>query len=121
MPQLTPTQVTLQRKVLKDITLPDGTLIPTGTLIGAASYPIHLDDALFPDANTFDPFRFARMREREGESTKHQFVSTSPEYIPFGHGQHAWCVLALPSPWFLGLSSRGAHNARALPVTLSVS
>ena len=51
---------------------------------------MHYDEALYEDAETFDPWRFARMRESEGESTKHQFVNTSVDYIPFGHGKHAW-------------------------------
>ena len=80
--------------------LNDGTLIPAGTLIAANSYQMHHDDAYYPNADEFDPFRFSRMREIEGEGTKHQFVNTSLEYIPFGHGKHAWCV-SLP-----GLSSR---------------
>ena len=53
---------------------------------------MHYDEALYEDAETFDPWRFARMRESEGESTKHQFVNTSVHYIPFGHGRHAWYV-----------------------------
>ena len=32
----------------------------------------------------------ARMREIEGEGTKHQFVNTSNNYVPFGVGRHAW-------------------------------
>ncbi|RPD64699.1 cytochrome P450 [Lentinus tigrinus ALCF2SS1-7] len=77
------------RKTLTDITLNDGTFIPKDTLIVAASYPTHYDDAIYENAETFDPFRFSRMREGDGEGTKHQFVNTSIEYIPFGHGKHA--------------------------------
>ena len=54
---------------------------------------MHYDDAHFPNADVFDPFRFFRMREdaRDGEgAARHQFASTSSEYIPFGHGQLAW-------------------------------
>ena len=82
--------VSVGRKALKDLTLSDGTFIPKNTMLAAASYPMHYDEALYADAETFDPWRFARMRENEGESTKHQFVSTSVDYIPFGHGKHAW-------------------------------
>ena len=82
--------VSVQRKALKDITLADGTFIPKGTLLSAASYPTHRDDTHYAGAEEFDPFRFARMREVEGEGTKHQFVNTSTDYIPFGHGRHAW-------------------------------
>ncbi|KAI1787002.1 cytochrome P450 [Ganoderma leucocontextum] len=79
----------MSRKAMKDVVLNDGTRIPKGTLVSAAAYPQHHDAALFENADTFDPFRFARMRSVQGESLKHQFSSTSPEYIPFGHGQHA--------------------------------
>ena len=82
--------VSVQRKALKDITLVDGTFIPKGTMVCAASYPIHHDEAHYADAEEFDPFRFSRMREKEGEGVKHQFVNTSVDYIPFGHGRHAW-------------------------------
>ena len=78
------------RKALKDVTLSDGTVLPAGTLVVANSYPMHHDDAHYPGAAAFDPFRFARMREIEGEGTKHQFVNTSNNYVPFGVGRHAW-------------------------------
>ena len=54
---------------------------------------MHDDDNNYEHADKFDPFRFARMREIPGETLKHQFVTTSPEYIPFGHGKLAWYVL----------------------------
>ena len=84
------------RIAMKDVTLADGTRIPQGTMVSAAAHPTHHDDTLFPDAGTFDAFRFARMRATPGEGqsagVKHQFTSTSPEFLPFGHGHHAWCV-----------------------------
>ena len=83
---------TLTRRAMKDITLSDGTRIPEGTLLQAATYPQHHDDAYFEDANTFDPFRFARKRGAAGEGVKHQASTTAPEYLPFGHGKVAWCV-----------------------------
>ena len=80
----------MARKAMKDVTLSDGTFIPKGTLVVAAAYPMHHDDSNYVDASVFDPFRFARMCEEEGQGTKHQFVHTSTKYIPFGHGKHAW-------------------------------
>ena len=88
------------RKALKDVTLSDGTVLPAGTLVVANSYPMHHDDAHYPGAAAFDPFRFARIREGDGEGTKHQFVATSNSYVPFGVGRHAWCVSVLSSPLF---------------------
>ncbi|KAI0640730.1 cytochrome P450 [Trametes meyenii] len=81
--------VSLTRIAMKDVTLADGTLIPRGTLVSAASYPTHHDESLYADPELFDPFRFARMREEEGGATRHQFVNTSVDYMPFGHGKHA--------------------------------
>ncbi|KAM5541334.1 hypothetical protein V8D89_004888 [Ganoderma adspersum] len=83
------TFTTLTRRAMKDITLSDGIRIPEGTLLQAATYPQHHDDAYFEDANTFDPFRFARKRGAAGEGVKHQASTTAPEYLPFGHGKVA--------------------------------
>ena len=85
--------VSVTRITLKDMTLSNGTFIPKNTLIAAAAHPTHHDEALYPNAEVFDPFRFFRMREQAGESMKHQFVNTSLEYIAFGHGKHAWYAI----------------------------
>ncbi|KAF9453730.1 cytochrome P450 [Macrolepiota fuliginosa MF-IS2] len=79
------------RKTLKNWTLSDGTLIPTGVLIGVASDAMNKDEASFPDALTFKPFRFAEMRNGDGglDSVKHQMVSLDIDHIVFGHGRHA--------------------------------
>ncbi|KAI5118158.1 hypothetical protein M0805_005780 [Coniferiporia weirii] len=82
--------LSMQRKVLTDYTLSDGTFLPAGTLVSCNALAPHYDDANYSNARDFDGFRFANMRdEREGEGTKHQMVSTSSEYLPFGHGRHA--------------------------------
>ncbi|KAK7699851.1 hypothetical protein SLS64_011281 [Diaporthe eres] len=41
------------------------------------------------DSDQFDGHRFLRMRQRPGEENRWQFVSTSPEFLSFGHGLHA--------------------------------
>ncbi|KAI0654469.1 cytochrome P450 [Cubamyces menziesii] len=79
----------VMRKAQKDVMLSNGVTIPRGTLVAAAAESTHHDDILYKNAEVFDPFRFARQREAEGESTKHQFANTSVEYVPFGHGKHA--------------------------------
>ena len=78
---------------MKDVTFSNGMVIPKGAFVIAASHATHHDDALYANAASFDPFRFSRMREVEGEGMKYQLVNTSPEYVSFGHGRHAWCVL----------------------------
>ena len=81
---------------MKDVTFSDGTYIPEGTIVAAVATSTHRDIENYENADVFDPFRFSRMREREGEITKHHYVSTSPTNIGFGHGKHAWCVLLEP-------------------------
>ncbi|KAF8549780.1 cytochrome P450 [Imleria badia] len=81
--------VGLQRKALKDFTFSDGTFVPKGTMIAAASRSVHRDEAVYERALAFDPFRFAHLREEEDKGVKHQYISTTPEYLPFGHGRHA--------------------------------
>lgn len=83
--------VSLTRKALEDFTFSDGTFIPKGTIITTPTRSIHFDEALYPNAHAFEPFRFADMRQEEGEEVKHHLVSTTPQYLAFGHGRHGWC------------------------------
>ena len=83
---------TMSRKAVKNVTLRDGTRIPEGTLVAGNAYGLHHDSGFLENADEFDAFRYERMRHAEDQGSKHQFTSTSPEYIPFGHGHHAWCV-----------------------------
>lgn len=80
----------MMRKTVKDVTMMDGTFIPKGTMVVTASDPAHFDENNYANASTFDPFRFSRMREGEGQATKHQFVNTAVDFLVFGHGKHAW-------------------------------
>ncbi|KAJ3785534.1 cytochrome P450 [Lentinula aff. detonsa] len=77
------------RKVLKDFTFSDGTTVPAGVTIGVAAYMHHHDEAQYDNPYTFDAFRFYNMRNREGESIKHQTISPALDYITFGNGRHA--------------------------------
>lgn len=86
--------VVMGRYVFKPFTFSNGITIPKGSVIECASGAIHYDDEYHADAGVFDPFRWSKMRENEGEKTKHQMVSTEFEYLPFGHGRHAWYVHA---------------------------
>ncbi|EJC98410.1 cytochrome P450, partial [Fomitiporia mediterranea MF3/22] len=82
--------LSLNRKILSNLTLSDGTFLPAGTFVAANLIGAHRDESYYPDANNFDGFRFAKLREESPEDGgKHQMVNTSPEYLSFGHGRHA--------------------------------
>ncbi|KAI9569397.1 cytochrome P450 [Boletus coccyginus] len=81
--------VTLTRKALRDFTFSDGTFIPKGTSVAAATRSLHHDNNFYDNPEVFEPFRFACLREDDEQDAKHQFASTSIEYLPFGHGRHA--------------------------------
>ncbi|KAI0722082.1 cytochrome P450, partial [Fomitopsis betulina] len=79
----------MTRKALQDYTFADGTFIPAGTTMSAPSYSVHHDGQFYNNPRQFDPFRFSHMRDGDGEGTWHQMVSTSTDYLTFGHGRHA--------------------------------
>ena len=84
------TPVGLNRKVMKPFTLSDGTYLPPGTEVAIPSDSIHHDGDNYVNPHEFDGFRFSRMREVEGESSKYQFTNLGLDYVPFGSGKHAW-------------------------------
>ncbi|KAF8665785.1 hypothetical protein AX16_000232 [Volvariella volvacea WC 439] len=81
--------ITMSRYALKDFTFSDGTVIPAGTTVSVASLSTHLDQSNYQDPLSFRGFRFAEMREDEGESIKHQAVSLTLDWVTFGSGRHA--------------------------------
>ncbi|KAJ7170266.1 cytochrome P450 [Mycena crocata] len=81
--------VAMLRQATKDFTFSDGTIIPAGTLVGVPVLAEQHEEANYENAGSFDPFRFARMREEAGEGIKHQMVTPSPDFLVFGLGRHA--------------------------------
>ncbi|KAK7457143.1 hypothetical protein VKT23_010443 [Stygiomarasmius scandens] len=79
----------LLRKPLKDFTFSNGVSVPAGALITVATRPMMRDDAIFPQGEEFKPFRFAELRERDGEGFKHQMVTPTSDWVLFGQGRHA--------------------------------
>ena len=75
---------------MKDYTFSDGTFIPKGTLIGIANRSLQYEKNFYENPSVFQPFRFAEMYKDDNDETKGQLVSTSIEYLDFGHGRHAW-------------------------------
>ncbi|KAL5499081.1 hypothetical protein ACEPAH_1599 [Sanghuangporus vaninii] len=88
--------LSMQRKILQDYTLSDGTFLPAGTHVACNSVATHFDESNYQKAGEFDGFRFvqsnsnfhAEAQDLE-ESAKDQVVSTSLEFLTFGHGRHA--------------------------------
>ncbi|TDL22832.1 cytochrome P450 [Rickenella mellea] len=77
------------RQSVEDYTFSDGTFIPKGTTMFVAAAATHDDPEVYENPNEFRGFRFADIRDEDGEGAKHQIVSTSSEWLPFGHGRHA--------------------------------
>ncbi|KAI3324027.1 P450 monooxygenase [Xylariaceae sp. AK1471] len=72
----------------KGIALKDGKHLPAGTHICMASYSITTDPEYISNPSQFDPLRFWRMRqESEADANKHQFATTSNQFLHFGHGK----------------------------------
>ncbi|KAJ7871868.1 cytochrome P450 [Mycena olivaceomarginata] len=72
-------------------TFSDGTHLPRGSFIAAATYATHHDDAHYANADMFDGFRFVSMGGGEGgtESAKFGMVTPDPAFLSFGLGKHA--------------------------------
>ncbi|KAL0938574.1 cytochrome p450 [Colletotrichum truncatum] len=84
----------VMRKVMVDgFKGPDGHHLPKGTLTSFLGFPAATDVELFDDPLKYDPFRFSRIREeaaaKDEKTAPVTFVTTGPEYLPFGHGKHA--------------------------------
>lgn len=85
----------LFRKVMVDgLETDSGIRLPKGSLISFLSQPAHADEAIYDEPQKYDPFRFSRAREaamavEQAKTDTLSFVSTGPDYLPFGHGKHA--------------------------------
>ncbi|KAK7031683.1 cytochrome P450 monooxygenase 51 [Favolaschia claudopus] len=82
----------LGRKVVKPngFTFSDGTTLPSGTYLHATTWCLHHDPELYPDPHIFDGFRFDKLRQAEETgAAKYQSVTTSLDYLAFGHGIHS--------------------------------
>ncbi|KAJ7765820.1 cytochrome P450 [Mycena maculata] len=96
--RLTIGPVALARKVVAQdgFTFSDGTRIPYGAMLTVTGGPAHSDAAIYDHPETFDGFRFSRMRDQQtnaaddGEGVfNRQMVSTGHDHLVFGHGKHS--------------------------------
>ncbi|KAJ8124950.1 hypothetical protein O1611_g8690 [Lasiodiplodia mahajangana] len=79
----------MNRRAEENITLSDGVLIPKGAHITVPTYHMRDPEIFGANPDQFDGHRFLRMRQEPGGENKWQFVSTSPEFLSFGYGNHA--------------------------------
>ncbi|KAF8491193.1 cytochrome P450 [Russula emetica] len=78
------------RLALRPLTLSNGMTIPAGIIVAIPASAAQRDERVYSNPDEFDGFRFAKLRESEGDTTtsRHQAVSTSNEHFPFGLGRH---------------------------------
>ena len=84
--------VGMGRLALRPLKLSNDMTIPAGTLVAIPASATHRDEISYPNPDEFDGFRFAKLREAEGDTTtsRYQAVSASNEHVPFGLGRHTW-------------------------------
>jgi cytochrome P450 len=87
-----PYVVTASRLALKDFKFWDGTVIPAGSFLSVPLYATHHDETKYNNPYVFDPSRFEKWKE-DGSGPILQMVTPSVDYIPWGIGKHAWCVM----------------------------
>lgn len=73
---------------LEDVQLPNGLTIKKGNKV-AVDVTHMWNDQYYDDAQRFDGYRFARMRETPSEDYMARLVTTSRNHLGFGHGTHA--------------------------------
>jgi cytochrome P450 len=79
------------RLVKLPFTFSNGVTVPARTLVCVPASAVHKDERIFPNPDEFDGFRFAKLRESEGDTTsRYQAASTSSEHLSFGLGRHTW-------------------------------
>ena len=89
--------VATTRLALRPFTFSNGVTVPAGTLVAMPSSATHRDERNYPNPDVFDGFRFAKLREGEGDETasRYQTVCTSNEHLAFGLGRYAWYEISV--------------------------
>ncbi|KAI0521211.1 cytochrome P450 [Xylaria bambusicola] len=85
-----PGLLSFNRWVRSPLHLSDGTVLPANTFISMPTNSIAHDPELYKNPECFDVFRFLNKRlASQADAQRHQFVSTSSDSLPFGHGKFA--------------------------------
>ncbi len=87
--RLYPSVQVIARRLVEELTLPDGKQIPAGSTVYVPILSLHLDASVFPDPNSFIPERFlSSSSHSEGTST----AAKNPyAFIPFSAGARS-CI-----------------------------
>ena len=80
--------VTLKRIAEDNVELKDGTKIAKGTSLFVPNNWMW-DSAFYENPETFDPYRFLKLRATPGYETRAQLISPAAEHLGFGLGSHA--------------------------------
>ena len=85
---------------MSDYTLSDGTFLPAGSIVSVNADKMHFNDERYVNASEFDGFRFVKETASTADSgdaaqptisrMSHLMVATSPDFLSFGLGRHAW-------------------------------
>lgn len=97
---LTSLLVAMMRVSTSPIKLSTGHTLPADTHFACASHEIHrstdtpifspsYNPASYTPPSSFDGLRFYKLRAMPGKENHHQFVTTAPDSLSFGHGIHA--------------------------------
>ncbi|KZT39040.1 cytochrome P450 [Sistotremastrum suecicum HHB10207 ss-3] len=81
---------TMTRRLMKNHTFVDGSFVPAGATVSVFTTARHRDSGAYGEnAHEFDGFRFCRNSENDDNDASHHFVTTSPDFVFFGHGKHS--------------------------------
>lgn len=68
------------------LSLPGGYVVPCKERVMVRAHTLNLDPKLWDNPETFDGFRFERLRSIPGNELKYQHATTGVDNINFGHG-----------------------------------
>ncbi|KZO94408.1 cytochrome P450 [Calocera viscosa TUFC12733] len=76
------------RKVMRPITLSDGTKVPKGAHLAANLYGVHRDPKIYERPDEFDPWRFSKRVDAGESATRHALTTATPDFLFWGGGAH---------------------------------
>ncbi|TDZ36951.1 Cytochrome P450 monooxygenase paxP [Colletotrichum spinosum] len=71
------------------ITLSDGLHLPKGTVLTVPSSQVSHDPDVWEDPETYDAFRFEKLRSVSGNKFNYQYATSTEQSLHFGVGRHA--------------------------------